>query len=310
MVNGVKKRRVEGPAGIGRDPKRPDRAVEPGVSCMSCHIPGILQKGDQIRDHVGRNKKYFSRQDAELIRALYAPAEKMKKLMDEDAERYRTALAKTGNRISAAEPVSTLTLRFEADVDLATAAAEVGLKPKDFLEKVMRAELGDAVVRNLGGLKVPGGTVSRQVIAQSFGDVVRALRLGTALQAGATGQALPDNSGEVDPLEGQTSQTNGAAIAADGRRALLASADKSVRLRDVEAGRDIRRFIGHTASVWSVAFSPDGKRALSGGADTTVRLWDVDNGSEVRRFEGHAGLVLCVAFSPDGKQALSAALDH
>ena len=307
LVNAVNNRIDKGPIAIVSDPKRPDRAVEPGVSCMSCHIPGILQKGDQIRDHVGKNKKYFSRQDAELIRALYAPAERMKQLMDEDAERYRTALAKTGNRISAAEPVSTLTLRFEADVDLATAAAEVGLTPKEFLERVMRNE---AVARNLGGLKVPGGTVSRQVVAQSFGDVVRALRLGTALQTTATGQALPDNTGEVDPLEGQASQTNGAALSADGRRALLASADRSVRLWDVEAGRERRRFIGHTASVWSVAFSPDGKRALSGGADQTVRLWDVDSGSELRRFEGHAGLILCVSFAPDGKRALSAALDH
>jgi WD40 repeat protein len=307
LVNAVNNRIDKGPTAIVSDPRRPDRAVEVGVSCMACHVPGIIQKADQIRDHVAKNKKYFSRQDAELIRALYVPAAKMKKLMDEDSERYRKALAKTGNRVSNFEPVSTLTLRFEADVDLPTAAAEVGLKPKEFLNRVLRDE---AAVRNLGGLKVPGGTVSRQVIAQSFGDVVRVLRLGTALQAGATGQALPDNSGEVDPLEGQSSQVNGAAISADGRRVLLASADKSVRLWDVEAGRDLRRFIGHTGSVWAVAFSPDGKRALSGGADQTVRLWDVDSGSELRRFEGHAGLVLCVAFAPDGKQALSAALDH
>ena len=307
LVNAVNNRIDKGPTAIVSDPRRPDRAVEVGVSCMACHVPGIIQKGDQIRDHVARNRKHFSRQDAELIRALYVPAEKMKKLMDEDGERYRRALAKTGNRVSNFEPVSTLTLRFEADVDLPTAAAEVGLRPKEFLARVLRDE---TVARNLGGLKVSGGTVSRQVIAQSFGDVVRALRLGTALQAGATGQALPDNSGEVDPLEGQGTQANGAAVSPDGRRVLLASADRSVRLWDVEARRDLRRFIGHTASVWAVAFSPDGKRALSGGADQTVRLWDVDSGSELRRFEGHAGLVLCVAFSPDGKQALSAALDH
>src|SRR5262249_2972836 len=164
--------------------------------------------------------------------------------------------------------------------------------------------------RNLGGLKVPGGTVSRQVAAQAFGDVVRALRLGTALQVGATGTLLPDNTGEVDPLEGQANQGNAAALSPDGRRALLARGDKSVRLFDVEAGRDRRRFIGHTASVWSVAFSPDGKRALSGGVDTILRLWDVDGGNELKRLEGHDGLILCVAFSPDGNRALSAALDH
>ncbi|MBI1914579.1 MAG: hypothetical protein HYS12_07555 [Planctomycetes bacterium] len=307
LVNAENNRLDKGPVAIVSDPKRPDRAVEAGVSCMSCHITGILQKSDQIRDHVLKNKKFFSRQDAEVIRALYPADEKMKRLMDEDAERYRKALDRTGNRISAFEPVSTLTLRYEADVDQQTAAAEMGLKPKDFLKRVVKNE---AVARNLGGLKVPGGTVSRQVLVQAFGDEVRALRLGTPLQAGASGQGLPDNTGEVDPLEGGANQVNAVSFSPDGRRALLASADKSVRLWDVEAGRDLRRFIGHTASVWSVAFSPDGKFAVSGGADQTVRLWDVDAGNELRRFEGHAGLVLCVAFSPEGKRVLSAALDH
>ncbi len=307
LVNAENTRIDKGPTAIVSDPKRPDRAVEPGVSCMSCHVSGILPKADQVRDHVARNRKSFSRQDAEVIRALYVAEERMKRLMDEDAERYRTALEKTGNRVSAAEPVSTLTLRYEADVDLGAAAAEVGLSPREYLARVVR---NGAAARNLGGLKAPGATVSRQVLVQAYGDVVRALRLGTPLQAGATGQTLPDNTGEVDPLEGSTNQVNAVAFSPDGGRALLASADKSVRLFDVEAGRDVRRFLGHTASVWSVAFSPDGRLALSGSADQSVRLWEVDTGNELRRFAGHEGLVLCVAFAPDGKRAVSAALDH
>src|SRR5204863_8614681 len=115
-----------------------------------------------------------------------------------------------------------------------------------------------SVARNLGGLRVQGGTVSRQAIVQSFGDMARSLRLGSVLQPGATGQTLPDNTGEVDPLEGSANQTNAVAFSRDGRRALLASADQSVRLWDVEAGRELKRFVGHSASVWSVAFSPDG----------------------------------------------------
>jgi WD40 repeat protein len=86
---------------------------------------------------------------------------------------------------------------------------------------------------------------------------------------------LPDNTGEVDPLEAQSSPANAAAIRRDGRFVAFASADKTVRLWDVEGNRDARRCIGHTASVWSVAFSPDGTRLLSGGKDATLRLWDV-----------------------------------
>jgi WD40 repeat protein len=307
LVNAENTRIDKGLTAIVSDPKRPDRAVEPCVSCMSCHFSGILQKSDQIRDHVARNKKAFSAKDAELIRALYPTAEKMKSLMDEDAERYRKALEKTGNKITKAEPVSTLTLGYEADVDLETVAAEVGLRSKEFLTRALAQE---PVARNLGGLKVQGGTVSRQALVQSYGDIARALRLGTVLQAGATGQNLPDNTGEVDPLEGSANQTNAVAFSRDGRRALLASADKTVRLWNVEAGRELKRFVGHSASVWSVAFSPDGRLGVSGGVDTIIRVWNIEDANENKRLEGHNALVVSVAFSPDSKRILSASLDH
>src|SRR5262245_36752751 len=63
LVNADNVRIDKGPTAIVSDPRRPDRAVEPGVSCMSCHVTGILQKSDQVRDHVARNAKAFSRND-------------------------------------------------------------------------------------------------------------------------------------------------------------------------------------------------------------------------------------------------------
>jgi WD40 repeat protein/mono/diheme cytochrome c family protein len=307
LVNAVNQRIDKGPVNIVSDPKRPDRAVETGVSCIACHYRGINPKSDQIRDYVDKNPKAFSRGDAELIRALYAPEAKMKALMDEDAERFRRAVEKTGNKITIAEPVMAVTLRYEADVDLATAAAEAGLSAAEFQARLARSE---PLARNLGALKVPGGTVSRQVLVQTFGDVVKELRLGLLFEAGLAAQTLPDNTGEIDPLEAQSSQANSMAFAADGARALIASPDKTVRLWDVGAERELRRFVGHTASVWSVAFSPDGSRALSGSMDTTVRLWDVATGRELRRLQGHEGLVTALAFSPDGRKALSGGYDH
>jgi WD40 repeat protein len=307
LVNANNIRVDKAPNTIVSDPKRPDRQVETGISCMSCHVRGINFKDDQVRDHVAKNPKAFSKADAELIRALYPPKKKMKGLMDEDAERYQTAIEKTGGRINVTNPLATLTLRYEADVDLPTVASEVGLKPEEFLARVGRTEI---VARNLGALRVGGGTVARQVWVQAYADIVRELRLGLVFQAGKVGQTLPDNTGEIDPLEAQSSPANSTAFSRDGRLALFASADKSVRLWDVDAGRDLRRFIGHTASVWAVAFSPDGKRALSGGADNTVRLWEIETGREIKRLDGHEGLVSTVAFSPDGKQALSGGYDH
>src|SRR5205823_2638246 len=87
--------------------------------------------------------------------------------------------------------------------------------------------------------------------------------------------------------------------------ALTASADRTVRLWDLEGGRELLRFDGHKDKIWAVAYSPDERHALSGSMDNTVRLWDLRTGREVRRFVGHTGVVKSLAFSPDGKRALS-----
>jgi WD40 repeat protein/mono/diheme cytochrome c family protein len=307
LVNANDVRQNKGNTAIVSDPKRPDRAVDAGVSCMSCHARGLNLKDDQISEHVQKNGKSFKRTDAEVIRALYVPKEKMNALMDEDMERFRKALVKTGNKVSISEPVMNATLRYEADVDLPTLAAEAGLKPEELLPRIIASAI---LSKSFGPLKSPGGTMPRQVVAQAFGDLVRDLRLGTAFQPGQTGETLRDNTGEVDPLEAQSSPANAVAFRPDGRLAAFASADKTVVIWDVEAGRELRRSIGHTASVWCVAFSADGTRILSGGKDGTVRLWETQTARELRQFEGHEDLVACVAFGPNGRWALSAGYDH
>jgi hypothetical protein len=59
-------------------------------------------------------------------------------------------------------------------LDLAAAAAELGLRPAD-----LSARLNGSAV--LAPLTVPGGTVPRQVFDGAFADLVRELRLGTYL---------------------------------------------------------------------------------------------------------------------------------
>jgi WD40 repeat protein len=117
-------------------------------------------------------------------------------------------------------------------------------------------------------------------------------------------------AGEVLRLEGHTGPVLSLAWLPDGRRALSAGQDGSLRLWDRQTGKQLRVFRGHAhAEIQSVAVSADGCYAVSGGWDKTVRLWDLDSGKQLRTFAGHQGAVLGVAFSPDGRQVLSGGLD-
>jgi WD40 repeat protein len=81
--------------------------------------------------------------------------------------------------------------------------------------------------------------------------------------------------------------------------------DIAVRLLDVDNGKEIRRFTGHTNLIQGIAISPDGRKLLSGSSDATVRVWDLTSGKEILRFAGHDRLVAKVRFSADGQFAWS-----
>ncbi|MBX9626425.1 MAG: WD40 repeat domain-containing protein [Gemmataceae bacterium] len=296
----------KGPQAIVSDPRRPDRAVEAGVSCMGCHTTGILPKADQVRDHLGKNPGAFGRTDADRIKALYPPKEQTLGLMREDAERYAAAVAKAGAKVAKSEVVNVVTLRYEADLDLASAAAEVGLPPETLRERIVAS---DVLTKHVGALRAAGGTVGRAIWVQAFADVARELRLGAPYQPDRLAPALPDNTGDLDPLDGAAGGVVQAAFAADGRRAVLADGSRAVRITDVEGKRDLRRLTGHAAGVWSVALSPDEALALSGSLDGTARVWDLRAARESRVYSGHDSLVSAVAFARGGKWGVTGGFD-
>ena len=87
---------------------------------------------------------------------------------------------------------------------------------------------------------------------------------------------------------------------ADLNRGILASGswDNTIKLWDVNTGKEIRTLTGHANWVNSVAFSPDGKFLASGSADCTIKLWQVQTGIEIQTFTGHSDPVSSVAYSP------------
>jgi WD40 repeat protein len=308
VVDANGRRLDRAPIEIVSDPKRRDKLVETGISCMSCHVRGLHPKTDQIRAHVEKNPNAFGKDDVAIVKAIYPPEAKFKALMDEDIERFVKAVAKTGAPADDNEPILALTLRYEGELDLAAAAAEVGFKPEDFTTRLSRVA---ALARPLGPLNVKGGTVQRQVFLTIFPDMLREFGLGDGNRfIPGIDTIKPIVVTESKPFEGHTGHVLCIDYSKDGKRALSGGDDNTARLWDVETGREIRPLEGHTDEVLAVAISADGKRLLTGGADRTTRLWDANSGRQLKLLEGHTERVSAVAFSPDGKRALTGSWDH
>jgi WD40 repeat protein len=95
------------------------------------------------------------------------------------------------------------------------------------------------------------------------------------------------------------------------QRLLLASgsADKTVRVWNLDTLDLKRSYRGPRDFVTSVAFSPSGKLLAAGALDGRIQVWSVLSSRRMRALSGHRGRVADIAVSPSGDQLASAGED-
>ena len=71
---------------------------------------------------------------------------------------------------------------------------------------------------------------------------------------------------------------NAIALSPDGKTVASGSDDGAVRLWDIERGKMIDKWMGHSEEAQAVCWSRDGKRVLSCSGDETTRIWNVESG--------------------------------
>ncbi len=216
-----------------------------------------------------------------------------------------------------------------ADRSLAQRDGESGIRLHDLQLDYARARYGRAEALELihGAVRLSSHVIEkdpRQFASQMVGRLL-AYRDAPAIQhfideiaAGAPKPwfrplhpALhPPGTPLLRTLKGHSDLVNGVVVTPDGKSAVSASQDQTLKVWDLETGRVLRTLEGHSDSVFCVAVTPDGKWAVSASRDATLKVWDLENGGALRTLEGHSSYVNGVAVTPDGKRAVSASEDH
>lgn len=151
---------TEAPINVVVDLQQRDLTVRAGISCMSCHQNGIIERDDEFRDYYNEHKSDFNA-DRAVIEEIYDKGQ-MQKKQAADIAVFAAALVQVDIPTTGPEPIITTSLEFEADIDLRRAAAELGVSP-------------DTLEDELAGLdsqldRLDGGKVGRDVFAAVFAE--------------------------------------------------------------------------------------------------------------------------------------------
>jgi WD40 repeat protein/mono/diheme cytochrome c family protein len=326
-------RRIDkGPTEIVSDLQRPDRAVVNGISCMSCHYGGPIPKADEVRDVVLANRKAF--EESDRILAMYAGTEAISKIVEQDSHKFTGALEKLDiRRVSkAGEPISSMAMRFEGELDCRMAAAELGLTASELAERLPATP---SVGRTMGALNLKGGMVKRDTFVEVFRQALDELGLsrGSSAKAIAASKSTvskprvkagrmakisvkdEDTVGEIRKFPAATWSIGAIAFSPDGAWLAAATQDHKILILDVNQQKQIEMLekVDAIGRMSAIAFSPTGDALVAGGDKGVIGLYKLDPRGQLTprgTLTGHIRSIEALAFSPDGRRIISAGADH
>lgn len=116
----------------------------------------------------------------------------------------------------------------------------------------------------------------------------------------------PKNWHCVNTLYGHSHYVFSIAVNPNGKTFASGSADKTIKIWDIQTGENTNTLTGHSNFVSSVAFSHDGNIIASGSYDKTFKLW---YGSKSKTFIEHSGCVTAIAFNDNGELFATSSMD-
>jgi WD40 repeat protein len=105
-------------------------------------------------------------------------------------------------------------------------------------------------------------------------------------------------------LTGHSGAVRSVALTSDGRYAVSASDDLTIRIWDLDRGIEKHVLRGHSDWVRAIVISPDNYRVISAGDDQTIRIWEMETGKLLNVIEVAGLWPQALAVTPDGRHVL------
>lgn len=178
-------------------------------------------------------------------------------------------------------------------------------------------ELKDDNVQTLIGTTPGQGACTSEILALDDEALCLALnKEGTKLAIGSTDRKIrlystANFSDKPKILTHHADWVNSITFSDDGKLLLSASRDRTVKIWDLQADKQLLLFPDHQNNVYSVAIRSDGKQALSGGEDHQLRTWTpAAGGKQIRAYPAFFTKgITQVLYRPGKSQAVAASAD-
>ncbi|MDA7949458.1 MAG: DUF4384 domain-containing protein [Hyphomicrobiaceae bacterium] len=129
------------PVSILFDEATPRLPVIVGLSCISCHVKGVRNIADEVREHAESNSKLAAEKRDEILQT-YVPQSELDQRIADDRKRYQKAAAKAGINLDKGkdglDDLSYLASRYNRNLDLRIAAAEYGVTKKRYASGIVK----------------------------------------------------------------------------------------------------------------------------------------------------------------------------
>lgn len=175
LVDAKGKRLARAPLNVVTDSSRQDSLIVNGISCMQCHVGGLVTANVKDEVHAHASSLKLAPEDRATIDRLYDSA-KLTKFFAQDTARFNAAQAKTGYT-GGPEPVGQLYYKFRGTMGVHQLAAEVGIDDPGLLKALGRS--ADSKVQNLVASFQSGKPVSRPDFEKAFPLMIASLDIGS-----------------------------------------------------------------------------------------------------------------------------------